>query len=159
MKQELSDFFSNGDRPFKITVIVIASIILACAVITIVSVAFIDYRVNLWMETDAKERVAETRAAAIERANELARAHEEREQLINEAFLKFQSANPTLPVPQIVDANAAKTQQARIIVSPPVASSTPSPTAIPTIILKTKTKVRYMSRPTATPWTLFPKRK
>jgi hypothetical protein len=136
-------FIFDSEWQFKVVLVTVSGLILVGVVILVCGIFTIDSRV--------KQQVIVGR--------------EERKALINEVFQEFQIANPTFPVPQIItDATPAPRKSEEIVVSPalespsPSATSPPQPAATPRIVIKTQTKVRFKSRPTQTPWTLFPKK-
>jgi hypothetical protein len=76
----------------------------------------------------------------------------------------FAEANPNVPVPQVVEGATSNLQsKGVVIISEKQATPTPEPSATPTVaptpapvsIRKTRTIIKYRSRPTATPWFHF----
>jgi len=145
----LRELWQNGTKRLLIVLIVISTVIMLLAGGVAIGIFVLDGRVRKIAsnQTDISAQVLENTDAI-----------DDFQKAVNQGWQSYQDANPTQPVPQIVETEAKDESKSEVVIKPPLEVPKPSPAA-PTPIVKQRKVIeyRYRSRPTPTPWTLFPR--
>ena len=145
----LRELWQNGTKRLLIVLIVISTVIMLLAGGVAIGIFVLDGRVR---------KIANNQTTISDQVAENTDAIDDFQKAVNQGWQSYQDANPTQPVPQIVETEAKDESKSEVVIKPPLEVARPSPAA-PTPVVKerTRTVIKYKSRPTPTPWTLFPR--
>jgi len=150
------ELWQNGTKRLLVVLIVISVVIMLLAGGLLVGIFVLDFRIR--SSQKAIDVVADNQKAIESKVSENTDAIDDFQKAVNQGWQSYQDANPTQPVPQIVETEAKDESKSEVVIKPPLEVARPSPAA-PTPVVKerTRTVIKYKSRPTPTPWTLFPR--